>query len=484
MSRKTKYIFTLKNNYNIKIFCALSFVFIIMACVPLKPVPKESYINKNIGNTDQSNSNSNVDNSRNDNEQVSEFLKVEDLSGQDQDTSSVIVDENESQNNFDTSVTNDITNEGYAEQHSTSASSNSYDSSNYDDTMLSDVSNKMIVQNLRDEAVKDVKEHFDINVSNQSVQSEPKGVFTVRNTNFITIGEKGDIWLWSANLKNKSFVENLGTCVDKVDFDHNTLLLFWSCGAKLYTKELLNENSLRIIDRIKTRASAFSVYKNASEILVGGADGKLYRWSSPLDINIKDFDNFERYTAHSTVVSAVAFHPAGRVFFSGDWQGKFKAWLSYKEDEFGGAYDENLFGGRFFEDGSTVKDSGRSGGSIEKIIVSPQGNFIILGFQDSMIELWKLRSFKKVLEFKANDLRLIDVDFVNEDEFTTLTKDNVIRYWKYSEELDDLGEHVYKEKLLAERVLENPAMVYVTNNHDILYANKSGSLKMINLKEK
>ena len=339
--------------------------------------------------------------------------------------------------------------------------------------------NSSSLEQLKTAAREEKKEYYTNSKLGNISPSVPKGIFTVRNTNFITVGEKGDIWLWSSNLQNKTHIENLGTCVDKVDLDHNTLSIFWSCGAKLFTKELLNDKSTQYLDRIKTRASAFSVYDNATQFLVGGADGKLYRWDNPLKINITDFSKFERYTGHSTVVSAVAFHPAGRVFFSGDWQGRFKAWLSYKEDEFGGEYDENLFGGRFFEDGTTVKDSGRSGGSIEKIILSPDGNHVVLGLQDSSIEVWKLRSFKKVLDFKASDLRLLDVEFISNDMFVTLSKDNKVKFWKFEESLDDLGIYVYKETLIGEREYDNPRLLYITKDGRILYADESGNLRNI-----
>lgn len=341
------------------------------------------------------------------------------------------------------------------------------------------------INRMKEVAADDVKKHFNKGDTKIFSPSLTKGIFTVRNTNFLTVGEKGDIWLWSTNLANKKLIEVLGTCVDKVDFDHNTLSLFWSCGAKLYTKELLNDKSMQQISKIATRASAFSVYNNASQFLVGGADGKIYRWEGQDGRNITDFTDFERYTAHATVVSAIAFHPAGRVFFSGDWQGRFKAWLSYKEDEFGGEYDENLFGGRFFEDGSVLKDSGRAGGSIEKIVPSPRGDFILLGFQDANIELWKLRSFKKVLDIKASALRLIDVKFYDTSSFVTLTKDNVARLWVFNETQDEMGvERVFKAALYRQALLNSPVLLYVTRDGRILYANSEGILKSVNFDNK
>ncbi len=501
-----------KNSCAVRILAFLGLNFFILACFPMKPLPRESYIDVH-----KRQCRPRIQNQNNFSNENSENASVGNYMGGRQEAQNI--PENKLQGvqndqqyttfqgnlNVDNSINFQEPREIVSENIENNISENDIVNTDNASNIVEDTENKIIdnedkskeetnknvqntseevIEKLRGEAVEDVKEHFDINVSNQLIQSSPKGIFSVRNTNFITVGEKGDIWIWSANLQHKSFVENLGTCVDKVDFDHNTLLLFWSCGAKLYTKELLNENSLKTLDRIKTRASAFSIYKNATEFLVGGADGKLYRWASPLGINITDFDDFERYTAHSTVVSSVAFHPAGRVFFSGDWQGKFKAWLSYKEDEFGGAYDENLFGGRFFEDGSTVKDSGRSGGSIEKIVVNPKGDFVILGFQNSDVEIWKLRSFKKVLGFKASELRLVDIEFVTDNEFVTLSKDNIIKYWQYNEELDDLGEHVYKEKLLGENELDDfPLLLYVSNNKNVLYANKQGNLKIVNFKK-
>lgn len=417
-------------------FLFLICLFFSFSCAPLRPVPKESYYEKNNKNS---------------------------VRGQ-------TITKKEVNERNDIQVSDNVVkkyNNQYKEQ-------NEVNSKNIKSTNVNSTSE---LSHLRQVARDNQNEYFNKRIQENVSPSVPKGIFTVRNTNFITVGEKGDIWLWSANLQNKSHIEDLGTCVDKVDFDHNTLSLFWACGAKLYTKELLNEKSVEAIDRIKTRASAFSVFNNATQFLVGGADGKLYRWDNPLKINITDFSKFERYTAHATVVSAVAFHPAGRVFFSGDWQGRFKAWLSYKEDEFGGEYDENLFGGRFFEDGSTVKDSGRAGGSIEKIVVSPNGYFVLLGLQNSMVEIWKLRSFKKVLDFSASDLRLLDIKFISNNQFITLSKDNKIKVWQFEENKDELGEYIYKETLLDEKELENPNLLYVTKDGRILYTDEDGTLK-------
>lgn len=454
----------------------LKFLFIIctalcLSCTSLKPVPKESVFKGN------NNSNNNVSSyngvSRNYPPQGQGTYKgsfqVRDNQVKNVQVSNnqILTNSNQISNNQEFNNTQEFNNQSLSSDNNKRFDINDNENSKINSNSL---------QKLKNVARENKKEYFrDSNLGNIS-PSIPKGIFTVRNTNFVTIGEKGDIWLWSSNLQNRTHIENLGTCVDKVDLDHNTLAIFWSCGAKLFTKELLNPESTKYIDRIKTRASAFTVYTNSTQFLVGGADGKLYRWDNPLKINITDFSKFERYTAHSTVVSAVAFHPAGRVFFSGDWQGRFKAWLSYKEDEFGGEYDENLFGGRFFEDGSTVKDSGRSGGSIEKIVVSPDGNHVLLGFQDSTIEIWKLRSFKKVLEFKASDLRLLDVKFATNNLFITLSKDNKVKYWKFEENLDDLGNYVYKESLIDEKEFELPNLLYVTGDGRVLLANEKGNL--------
>ncbi|MGI6681012.1 MAG: hypothetical protein ACOX3T_06000 [Bdellovibrionota bacterium] len=436
-----------KIKYILFFICAFFFV----SCAQLKPVPKERYINKN----SNYNKHYNRQYSDNSNKQL-----------------------NTTSNTTNTLVSSTLVGNNQARYSGGYKVGSEADTQSESAKDVGESTNSTL-DHLKEVARENKKEFFSENNDYAVSPSVPKGIFTVRNTNFITVGEKGDVWLWSANLKNRSHVENLGTCVDRVDLDHNTLALFWSCGAKLYTKELLNDKSVISLDRIKTRASAFTVFNNATQFLVGGADGKLYRWESPLKINITDFNNFERYTAHSTVVSAVAFHPEGRVFFSGDWQGKFKAWISYKEDEFSGKYDENLFGGRFFEEGSMVKDSGRVGGSIEKIVVSPNGDYVLLGLQNSIIEIWKLRSFKKVLDFSASDLRLLDAKFVSNNQFITLARDNKIKLWQFDEIKDDLGDSDFKEMLIGEKELEEPVLLYVAKTSEILFADEKGDLKNV-----
>ena len=58
----------------------------------------------------------------------------------------------------------------------------------------------------------------------------------------------------------------------------------------------------------------------------------------------------------------------------------------------------------------------------------------------------------------------------------TLSKDNKVKYWKFEENLDDLGNYVYKESLIDEKEFELPNLLYVTGDGRVLLADEKGNL--------
>src|SRR5690606_29308945 len=116
----------------------------------------------------------------------------------------------------------------------------------------------------------------------------------------------------------------------------------------------------------------------------------------------KDSLYLERYLGHATVVSSIAYHPFGRVFFSGDWRGRLNAWLTYDSDPHEGRYDENIFGGLLFSEQARRAKAKRSGDkSIERLLVSSDGEFLFVATETGSLELWRVRGFRQLATVQA-----------------------------------------------------------------------------------
>lgn len=154
------------------------------------------------------------------------------------------------------------------------------------------------------------------------------------------------------------------------------------------------------LDRVDTRINAAVIQAGAEAVIFGGADSRVYRWL-PSKGAVKSA--IERYIGAASVISAIASHPGGRVFFSGDWSGGLNAWLPYDADVFEGKYDRNAFLGGLFSDRSTRQRGARSDTvAISNILVHPSGEHLLTVLQDGRVEWWQIRGFRKVGEVQSH----------------------------------------------------------------------------------
>ena len=76
------------------------------------------------------------------------------------------------------------------------------------------------------------------------------------------------------------------------------------------------------LNRLKIRPTGLAFQGSDSALLIAGADGRVYRWrfmDEDTATSVKEQEKIlERYVAHQNIVSAVASHPFGRAFFTGD----------------------------------------------------------------------------------------------------------------------------------------------------------------------
>ncbi|MCB0329375.1 MAG: hypothetical protein KDD70_06920 [Bdellovibrionales bacterium] len=159
---------------------------------------------------------------------------------------------------------------------------------------------------------------------------------------------------------------------------------------------------VKVLERVPADIQAVDTTVLDDVALLGGGDGRVYRWSWNEAIHPSEGklgrSDLERYFAHNTVVSAVRYHPTGRVFFSGDWDGVIFAWKGYEQDPYGGAFDENIFGTGFFSDATTtVRIGGTAPAQVEKLLLSEKGLYLVAGYASGEIDLWKVRGLKKTV---------------------------------------------------------------------------------------
>jgi WD40 repeat protein len=190
------------------------------------------------------------------------------------------------------------------------------------------------------------------------------------------------------------------------------------------------------LKRSEARVTSLEFQPSGESLLIGAADGRVYRWKFALDANSLSTPDaqkqFERYSGPASVVSAVAYHPFGRIFFSGDWDGGLMTWLSYDSDKWAGEYDKNIFGSKLFQQKSVRTSAGRGDAErIEQIVVSLNGERALVSVHDGTLELWQIRGFSKIGEIKAHGGLMHDVAALpNFELIATAGRDGSIKIWE------------------------------------------------------
>jgi WD40 repeat protein len=167
-------------------------------------------------------------------------------------------------------------------------------------------------------------------------------------------------------------------------------------------------------------------------------DNRIYRWRflvSGAFLRTWDEEKFEQYIGHGAVVSALAFHSFGRVFFSGDWNGDLFVWQTYDADEFGGAYDRNIFYSKFYTSVTPRLVQTRNvNDSVERIAVSPDGQWLAIGFATGNIELWMTRGMKWIAYSNLHDGGILGLEFFADSQhLVSLGRDGRVVKWKIAE---------------------------------------------------
>lgn len=161
------------------------------------------------------------------------------------------------------------------------------------------------------------------------------------------------------------------------------------------------------LDRLSADVQSLHVSPNDDIALIGAGDGSVYRWSWDVSVHPSArtagrFD-LERYFSHANIVSAVRFHPSGRVFFSGDWNGNIVATLGYEQDVHAGRFDRNIFGTGFFTEATpSQKIGGGDVSRVDHLLIDEGKNYLFATFDSGTVVGWKLRGLKEIIRFSPH----------------------------------------------------------------------------------
>lgn len=184
---------------------------------------------------------------------------------------------------------------------------------------------------------------------------------------------------------------------------------------------------------IDSRVGSITFSPDSRSLLLGAFDGKVYRWRFSELVGFHSGASllFERYVGHGGVVSSVAFHPAGRVFFSTDWAGSLRAWLRYDEDDYRGRWDVATASDRFYTEVSVSASAARLSEAIESMVVSGDGEFLLTATREGTAQLWSVRGFRMIGQTAAHQGQIRSI-VLDQSGRTAVTcgRDGFVRRWR------------------------------------------------------
>ena len=219
----------------------------------------------------------------------------------------------------------------------------------------------------------------------------------------LVVTRSGEVLLFHVPTGQKYRLLKLPDNLSQVAFFRDSALLAVAHQQVVEIWSLSQARVLYTLNRLNTRINSLDFHPQGQSLVIGASDGRVYRWNffaqEATASAGEEYKILERYYGHSSVVSAVALHPYGRIFFSGDWAGTLSAFLIFDKDLFLGEYDPDLFGGRYLSKSTPRANAPRPDTvSIVKILVSHTGKELYVAMQDGRVELWDVRGFEKRAE--------------------------------------------------------------------------------------
>lgn len=336
----------------------------------------------------------------------------------------------------------------------------------------------------------------DITPTNSPASSEHLGeVLAVREVagsqpNAVSAGADGNVILWDLAAGSGRLLTQVGGPMQVAALGRRHALVAWSSGLSVAVACVSGCSERWELTRLKTRTTALGFHEDDKAVIIGGADGRVYRWHFQRERDAQTQDerdrSLERYIAHQTMISAVTPLHTGRAFFSADWQGRLYAWLAYTADDHQGSYDRNLFGGRFFGGLGTHMFAGRlADRGITALAVSENGQRLAVGTDDGYVEVWDVRGFEIAARTLTHVGRVISVALSNDgSRVASLGRDGAIvaadvvsdpSYGINATALRATATQVFKEEMKSAR------NIYFLSTGDLLLSTNAGQLGEIQL---
>jgi len=214
----------------------------------------------------------------------------------------------------------------------------------------------------------------------------------------LSVGQDGRILAWNLTSGQGHEVKHLHATPKVVAFGETKALIAWGDDQGITITCVIGCPQKRTFSRLKVRPTSLAFHDLDTSLLIGGTDGRIYRWRFMEEQDAPTTEELEkvveRYIGHQTVVSGVVGHSVGRAFFSSDWDGGLIGWLSYSSDDHDGDFDRNLFKGRFYTDipAAMVARRPRDRG-ISSLTISRDGEFVGVGTEDGHVEVWRVKGF-------------------------------------------------------------------------------------------
>ncbi|MFN4895493.1 MAG: WD40 repeat domain-containing protein [Pseudomonadota bacterium] len=306
----------------------------------------------------------------------------------------------------------------------------------------------------------------------------------------VSVGSDGNVLLWDLAAGSGRLVTQLGGAIQFAALGRSHAVVAWSSGNTVTVACVVGCSERWELKKLKTRTTSLGFHEDDSALLIGGADGRVYRWlfqSEGQDLSADQRDRtLERYIAHQTLVSVVAPLHTGRAFFSADWDGQLYAWLAYTADDHRGSYDRTLFGGRFFGNlGNYMLASRPADRGITTLALSDNGQRLALGTDDGYVEVWEVRGFEMTARSLTHVGRVISVSLSHDgSRVASLGRDGLIAvadvvgdpsYGVKAGALRSTATQVFKEEVKSAR------NVYFLSSGDLLLSTSTGQIGEISL---
>lgn len=249
----------------------------------------------------------------------------------------------------------------------------------------------------------------------------------------LSVGQDGRVVGWDLVAGKGHEVKALQAQPKVVALGEHQGLIAWADDSGVSISCLIGCSKKITLSKLKVRPSTLAFHDLDTSLLIGGLDGRVYRWRFIDDQHAPTTEYrermIERYIGHQTMVSGVVGHSVGRAFFSSDWDGKLVGWLTYSSDDQRGEYDKNIFKGRFYTDipAAVVAERPADRG-ISSLCISKDGERIGVGTEDGYVEIWRVKGFSLMTRKSLHTGRVISVALSDDGErIASVGKDSKVR---------------------------------------------------------